>query len=386
VRRRCPPPFPCSSLTWGRSFFSRDPLCHAPSLPAPSQHPPRPPPAHRSARLYGAAPETPAALHGRFTFHWLSGQRDAAVACLGALQAADPANGYLAHSLGLLAQQDGRLEAAAEHFARGAAADDLDAALLGAEGLAELHAFRGKHDDAAAAWAAGARRGLTSRFLRQWGLYEKRRRNVDAAAALFGRSAALNAQDYRTLLQWGLLEWRRGDVAAAAALFERCAAVAPSCAHNWYLYCTMAWKEGGAGGGGAGGGGGGGGGGAPSGASGGGPPADSAAGGGGGDVSAARELFRRATGHCERNAPLWMEWGLMEWGAGDPAAARALFRRGAAVPPSQQHPPLYEAWADMEAVLGDAPRAAELRARGEAVAGVKAQRPPPPAPLGAAYM
>jgi hypothetical protein len=83
----------------------------------------------------------------------------------------------------------------------------------------------------------------------------------------------------------------------------------------------------------------------------------------GGDYGGARAVFRRATATCPKNAPLWMEWALMEWEVGDLQQAAALFEQGSKVPRSYQHPPLYDAWARLEAERGQAQRAAELQAR-----------------------
>lgn len=79
-------------------------------------------------------------------------------------------------------------------------------------------------------------------------------------------------------------------------------------------------------------------------------------------------------GHC-RNAPLWMEWAMMEWdAAGNYDRARQLFQQGASVPGSYQHPPLYQAWAERETAAGNAEAAAWLRGRFREVAQAE-QRP-----------
>ena len=70
-----------------------------------------------------------------------------------------------------------------------------------------------------------------------------------------------------------------------------------------------------------------------------------------------------------RNAPLWLEWAMMEWdAAGRHDRARELFGRGASVPVSYQHPPLYQAWAEREAAVGNLAAAAQLRQRFREVA------------------
>lgn len=70
-----------------------------------------------------------------------------------------------------------------------------------------------------------------------------------------------------------------------------------------------------------------------------------------------------------RNAPLWMEWAMLEWDvAGNQGRARQLFQRGASVPVSYQHPPLYQAWAEREQAAGNTERAALLTERSYQVA------------------
>jgi thioredoxin-like negative regulator of GroEL len=82
-----------------------------------------------------------------------------------------------------------------------------------------------------------------------------------------------------------------------------------------------------------------------------------------GDFEGARPVFQRATQTCPKNAPLWMEWALMEWEAGALEEAARLFEAGSKVPRSYQHPPLYDAWARLEAQAGRGERAAELQDR-----------------------
>lgn len=56
---------------------------------------------------------------------------------------------------------------------------------------------------------------------------------------------------------------------------------------------------------------------------------------------------------------------MLEWDvAGHAPRARELFQRGAAVPPSYQHPPLYQAWADREAAEGNEDLAQRLQQQG----------------------
>jgi pre-mRNA-processing factor 6 len=56
---------------------------------------------------------------------------------------------------------------------------------------------------------------------------------------------------------------------------------------------------------------------------------------------------------CCRNAPLLMEWALLEAEAGQAAAARELFSQGAqAGRAGAPHAPLFAAWADFEEQQG----------------------------------
>eukprot|EP00882_Tetradesmus_deserticola_P021804 GHRQ01023606.1.p1 GENE.GHRQ01023606.1~~GHRQ01023606.1.p1 ORF type:complete len:108 (+),score=20.43 GHRQ01023606.1:360-683(+) len=93
------------------------------------------------------------------------------------------------------------------------------------------------------------------------------------------------------------------------------------------------------------------------------------------DFRAARRLYEQATTYCPRNAPLWMEWAMLEWdAAGNAGRARQLFQAGAEVPPSYQHPPLYQAWAEREAASGDVARAQQLTQAAYEVAKAAQQR------------
>ncbi len=122
----------------------------------------------------------------------------------------------------------GLVQIAEEWFRRGGRSPPKDGGLLCWEGLAELLAFQGRQGDARAAWRGGvthAQRhwhpvhtqypthndngniesrdesdesgvyvGVTSRFLRQWALFEKKSGWVDEAARLFAASTVKDPQ------------------------------------------------------------------------------------------------------------------------------------------------------------------------------------------------
>jgi hypothetical protein len=71
------------------------------------------------------------------------------------------------------------------------------------------------------------------------------------------------------------------------------------------------------------------------------------------------------------NAPLWMEYALLEWDRGDLNRARTLFAGGALVPRTFKHPPLLEAWARREYEAGNADAAAALERAGTALLAVR---------------
>lgn len=75
-----------------------------------------------------------------------------------------------------------------------------------------------------------------------------------------------------------------------------------------------------------------------------------------------------------RNAPLWMEWALLEWESGHVEQGRQLFAAGARVPRSYQHPPLYDAWARQEYQAGNYERALQLQQQYEKVLSAKGRR------------
>uniref|UniRef100_A0A7S0WPT8 Suppressor of forked domain-containing protein n=1 Tax=Chlamydomonas leiostraca TaxID=1034604 RepID=A0A7S0WPT8_9CHLO len=329
-------------------------------------------------------------LHAMAAHKLRQGQRQEALALLAQVEQQDPRNGHMCHTRGVLAQQEGLGAEAREWFLRGIQSSDLGGCLLCWEGLAELLSFLGQPDSARRAFQQGAAAaakaaftsqpalpfagsstsapsssasvgvpgpgsagmaaapapslnsgagssegcypGLTSRFLRQWALLEKKTGNADKAEALFRAASTKDPQDYKTWLAWAVFERRRGRIEAAERAFQCGVEVAPGNPHMWYAYGSMVWKV-------------------------------------KGDLGAARAIFHQATRRCPRAAPLWMEWALMEWrGAGDRAVAAGLFQQGANVPPAYQHAPLYEAWAQMEGELGNKDSVRSLLVAAESLA------------------
>ncbi|KAF5843929.1 hypothetical protein DUNSADRAFT_52 [Dunaliella salina] len=104
--------------------------------------------------------------------------------------------------------------------------------------------------------------GLSSRYLRQWALLEKKAGNRVVASELF---------DWKTWLAWAVFERRCGRLDVAEHAFRKGTAVAPGNPYLWYAYANMVWED-------------------------------------KKDVDGGRLVFRRATFHCPRAAPLWMAW------------------------------------------------------------------------------
>lgn len=95
--------------------------------------------------------------------------------------------------------------------------------------------LQGLKDEARAVWRAGAAavQPLTSRYLRQAALFEKKERNWAAAAALFSDAVRRDPQDYRSWLQWAVFERRQRNFEAAERCFQRGTAVAPGYPYLW---------------------------------------------------------------------------------------------------------------------------------------------------------
>ncbi len=99
---------------------------------------------------------------------------------------------------------------------------------------------QGLKDEARAVWRAGTAtvQPLTSRYLRQAALFEKKERNWAAAAALFSDAVRRDPQDYRSWLQWAVFERRQRNYEAAERCFQQGTAVAPGYPYLWCVHAS----------------------------------------------------------------------------------------------------------------------------------------------------
>jgi Tfp pilus assembly protein PilF len=127
------------------------------------------------------------------------GQDDAAAALLARLAKLQPQNGQVACTQGLLHMKQGQRETAACCFKRGMTDTLAQNALLCYEELAKLAVLEGRPEVARHIFQHGA--GTlqpSSRFLREWGLFERKLGNVS--------QVELRAMDVRSWVAWALLE------------------------------------------------------------------------------------------------------------------------------------------------------------------------------------
>lgn len=150
------------------------------------------------------------------------GQDDAAEALLSRLANLRPKNGLVASTQGLLHMKRGQREAAASCFKRGMADTMSQNALLCHEELAKLAVLEGRPEVARDVFQHGAGRFQpNSRFLREWGLFERKMGNVDQARTLFQQSVELRAMDVRSWVAWALLERSQEDYTQALEVLRQ---------------------------------------------------------------------------------------------------------------------------------------------------------------------
>lgn len=96
-----------------------------------------------------------------------------------------------------------------------------DTALLNYEELANLATGQGRPEIARDLYSRACQLyAPTSRFLRMWGLFEKRQGNVERARSLFRESLDCDAMDIKTWTMWGVLERTQGDHETALHMFR----------------------------------------------------------------------------------------------------------------------------------------------------------------------
>ena len=150
------------------------------------------------------------------------GQDDAAEVLLSRLASSEPKNGLVASTQGLLHMKRGQREAAACCFKRGMADEEAHNALLCHEELAKLAVLEGRLEVARDVFRHGAGKlQPSSRFLREWGLFERKLGNVDEARALFRQSVELRAMDVRSWVAWALLERSQEDYTQALEVLRQ---------------------------------------------------------------------------------------------------------------------------------------------------------------------
>lgn len=161
------------------------------------------------------------------------GQDDAADALLSTLAEMQPSNGLVATTQGLLHMKRGEREAAAACFKRGMDDTAANNALLCHEELAKLAVLEGRPEVARDVFQYGAGKCQpTSRFLREWGLFERKIGNIEKARALFQQSVELRAMDVRSWVAWALLERSQQDYTQALEVLRQ---VRPASSHSSVL-------------------------------------------------------------------------------------------------------------------------------------------------------
>jgi len=187
-----------------------------------------------------------------------------------------------------------------------------------------------------------------SRFLRMWGLFEKRVQEHEQARSLFRASLDCDATDVKTWMHWGLLERRLDNAEEALHLFgevrwegvelarwpllalclnpashPQALKVSQRNYHLYYLYCETALMV---------------------------KP-----------LAACRDIFAHARAEAAWSPQLCLMEAQAEWAAGNIGRARGLFEAGAKLSRGQPqfYSPLFEAWANFE----EAQRCTQVAAR-----------------------
>jgi tetratricopeptide (TPR) repeat protein len=161
-------------------------------------------------------------MHLCASFLLTCGEDDAAAELLSRLASLQPQNGLVASTQGLLYMKMGQREAAACCFKRGMADTLAENSLLCHEELAKLAVLEGRPEVARGIFQHGAARMQpNSRFLREWGLFERKLGNFGQARALFQQSVELRAMDVRSWIAWALLERSQEDYTQALEVLRQ---------------------------------------------------------------------------------------------------------------------------------------------------------------------
>lgn len=150
------------------------------------------------------------------------GKDDEAEVLLSRLTQIQPSNGLVASTQGLLHMKRGQREEAASCFKRGMSDTVAKNSLLCHEELAKLAVLEGRPEVARDVFQHGAGRWQpNSRFLREWGLFERKMGNSDQARTLLHQSIELRAMDIRSWVALALLERSQEDYTQALEVLRQ---------------------------------------------------------------------------------------------------------------------------------------------------------------------
>lgn len=166
------------------------------------------------------------------------GHHAAAEAILLELADVDPANGRIAHTQAMMHIQNGQREQAARCLRRGMGDGSRQNGLLCTEELAKLALVEGRPDIAQELFQYGAAQHVpTSRYLREWGMMERKLGNTATSRSLFQQSVESRAMDVRSWVAWALLERSCDDLPKALEVLRQVCLlvprISPSCCHAY---------------------------------------------------------------------------------------------------------------------------------------------------------
>eukprot|EP00892_Ulva_mutabilis_P002762 jgi/Ulvmu1/12487/UM009_0140.1 len=256
------------------------------------------------------------------------GREDVAQAVLEELAKEQSENGKIAQTQARLHIRRGEREAAAQCLRRGMCDSSRENALVCTEELAKLALSEGRPDVAQELLQYGAARAApTSRYLREWGLIERKLGNTTTARSLFQQSVESRAMDVRSWVAWAVLERSCDDFPKALEVLRQGLTVAPKVTTLWYLYCDTACKC------------------LP--------------------LRKCREVFHEAHKCVPRCPQTYLLEATLEWKHGYEEQARRAFVQGSryAAGSPEAYSPLFQAWAHFEEVCGNSDEAAGLVAK-----------------------
>ena len=178
-----------------------------------------------SAQFKASLSRFPGNVHIRHlsaTFLLDHGHDAAAEAVLSELLDAEPANGKVAQTQALLHIRRGEREQAARCLRRGMRDSSRQNSLLCTEELAKLALSEGRPEVAQELFQYGAAQAApTSRYLREWGMVERKLGNTATARSLFQQSVEARAMDIRSWIAWAVLERSCEDLPKALEVLRQ---------------------------------------------------------------------------------------------------------------------------------------------------------------------